>query len=219
MNDIINYLGDRGNRNALFSMLGQHLYLSLLPLVIAVLLAIILGLAGHRNKLIGAFLTGSANVVYTIPSLALFAIIPALMSTQVLDPLNVIIALTIYTTALLVRPVTDALNAVPTHITAAATAMGFRPFRQFVTVELPLATPVLVAGVRVGSVSNISLVSVGALIGTGGLGTLFTDGFRQRYLAPIVIGIVLTLLLALVVDLLLVAIRRWLTPWTTAGRT
>ncbi|MFD0202079.1 ABC transporter permease [Saccharothrix carnea] len=198
-------------------MLLDHVYLSLVPLAVSVVLAIVLGWLCHRFRPVNATLIGLSNVVYTIPSLALFAIIPAVIGTQVLDPLNVIIALTVYTTALLVRPVAEALAAVPAHITAAATAMGFRPLRRFFAVELPLAVPVLAAGVRVGSVSNISLVSVGALIGTGGLGTLFTDGFRQRYLAPIIIGIVLTLVLALVVDLLLVLLRDRLTPWARAG--
>ncbi|MFD7654424.1 ABC transporter permease [Actinosynnema sp. NPDC059797] len=199
-------------------MLLDHVYLSLVPLLVSVVLAVVLGLLCHRFRRVRSALIGLSNAVYTIPSLALFAIIPAVIGTQVLDPLNVIIALTVYTTALLVRPVADALDAVPEHITAAATAMGFRPLRRFLAVELPLAVPVLAAGVRVGSVSNISLVSVGALIGTGGLGALFTDGFRQRYLAPIIVGIVLTLVLALVVDLLLVLLRDVLTPWTRAGR-
>ncbi|MDQ2587047.1 ABC transporter permease [Saccharothrix yanglingensis] len=217
MGEIATYLGDAGTRAALLDMLLDHVYLSLVPLAVSVLLAIVLGLLCHRFRRLRAVLVGLSNVVYTIPSLALFAIIPAVIGTQVLDPLNVILALTVYTTALLVRPVAEALDAVPAHVTAAATAMGFRPLRRFLTVELPLSVPVLAAGVRVGSVSNISLVSVGALIGTGGLGTLFTDGFRQRYLAPIVIGIVLTLVLALVVDLLLVLLRDRLTPWAKAG--
>ncbi|GAA3461413.1 osmoprotectant transport system permease protein [Saccharothrix longispora] len=217
MGEIATYLSDAGTRAALLDMLLDHVYLSLVPLAASVLLAIVLGLLCHRFRRLNAVLVGLSNVVYTIPSLALFAIIPAVIGTQVLDPLNVILALTVYTTALLVRPVAEALDAVPAHVTAAATAMGFRPLRRFLTVELPLSVPVLAAGVRVGSVSNISLVSVGALIGTGGLGTLFTDGFRQRYLAPIAIGIVLTLVLALVVDLLLVLLRDRLTPWVKAG--
>jgi osmoprotectant transport system permease protein len=126
----------------------------------------------------------------------------------------VIVALTLYTAALLVRPVVDALDALPGSVVAAAVAMGYRAPRRFVAVELPMAVPVLAASVRVASVSNISLVSVGALIGIGGLGQLFTEGFQTRYLAPIVIGIVLTVLLALVMDLLLVGIRRFITPWT-----
>ncbi|QTR06308.1 ABC transporter permease [Saccharothrix algeriensis] len=199
-------------------MLLDHVYLSLAPLAASVVLAVVLGQACHRYRWLNRVLVGTANVLYTIPSLALFAIIPAVIGTQVLDPVNVVVALTLYTTALLVRPVAEALGAVPEHVRAAATAMGFRPWRRFLTVELPLAVPVLAAGVRVGSVSNISLVSVGALIGTGGLGVLFTDGFRQRYLAPIIVGVVLTLLLALVVDVVLVALRNALTPWTRAGR-
>jgi osmoprotectant transport system permease protein len=216
--DIGKYLSDAGTRAAVLEMLLAHVYLSLAPLVVSVLLAIVLGLLCHRFPKVNASLIALSNVIYTVPSLALFAIIPAVIGTKVLDPLNVIIALTVYTTALLVRPVAEALAAVPSHITASATAMGFRPWRRFLTVELPLAVPVLAAGVRVGSVSNISLVSVGALIGTGGLGTLFTDGFRQRYLAPIIIGIVLTLLLALVVDMLLVLLRNRLSPWARLGK-
>ncbi|WP_433265168.1 ABC transporter permease [Actinosynnema sp. CS-041913] len=218
MGDVVKYLSDAGTRSAVLSMLLDHIYLSLVPLVVSVALAIVLGLACHRVRWVNRVLVNASNVLYTIPSLALFAIIPAVIGTQVLDSVNVIIALTLYTTTLLVRPVADALAAVPDHVRAAATAMGFRPWRKFLTVELPLAVPVLAAGVRVGSVSNISLVSVGALIGTGGLGVLFTDGFRQRYLAPIIIGIALTLVLALVVDLVLVAVRDALTPWAKAGR-
>lgn len=214
MGDLVKFLSDAGTRAQILDMLLEHAYLSLLPLVVSVVLAVLLGLAGHRYRRLNTVLIGVANVVYTVPSLALFVIIPAVIGTKVLNPVNVITALTVYTTALLARPVSDALGAVPTHITAAATAMGFRPGRRFLTVELPLAIPVLFAGLRVGSVSNISLVSVGALIGTGGLGALFTDGFRSRYLAPIIVGIVLTLVLALVVDLMLVLLRQWLTPWT-----
>jgi osmoprotectant transport system permease protein len=124
-----------------------------------------------------------------------------------------VVALALYTTALLTRPIMDALDAVPGHVLAAATAMGFRPAKRFLIVELPLAVPVLAAGVRVASVSNISLVSVGALIGVGGLGQLFTQGFQYSYNAPIIVGVVLTLVLALVVDVLLVVVKRLLTPW------
>nr|BFF02873.1 hypothetical protein GCM10020241_45480 [Streptoalloteichus tenebrarius] len=97
--------------------------------------------------------------------------------------------------------------------------MGYRPLRRFLAVELPLAVPVLVAGVRVASVSNISLASVGALLGVGGLGALFTSGFQTSYLPPILVGIVLTLVLALVMDLVLVGLRWLLTPWARAGGT
>ncbi|AOS65402.1 ABC transporter permease [Actinoalloteichus hymeniacidonis] len=211
--DLVRYLSSANNRELLGSQLLEHIYLSLTPLLLGVVVAVPIGWLAHRFPRVRAVLLPAASILYTVPSLALFVVIPGIIGTLVLDSINVVVALTLYTSALLLRPVIDALTAVPDHITAAATAMGYQPARRFLAVELPLAVPVLAAGLRVGAVSNISLVSVGALIGTGGLGVLFTEGFRTRYLAPIVVGIVLTLALALVVDLLLVALRRWLTPW------
>ena len=207
------YLSSGNTRVEILGDLGDHVYLALLPLVLGIVLAIAAGWLGHRWRPARQVLMVLANLLYTIPSLALFVVIPGLIGSKILDSVNVVVALTIYTTALLVRPVLDALDAVAPSVIAAATAVGYKPVRKFFAVELPLSVPVLAAGVRVASVSNISLVSVGALIGTGGLGVLFTDGFRSRYLAPIIVGIVLTLLLALVVDGLLVALRQWLTPW------
>jgi osmoprotectant transport system permease protein len=159
----------------------------------------------------------SAGLLYTIPSLALFILLPGLLGTRILDPVNIIVALAIYTVALLVRSVADALAAVPSMVVAAATAMGFRPGRRFVAVELPLAVPVLIAGLRVATVSNISLVSVGALIGVGGLGELFTDGFQRDFPTEIITGIVLTVLLALTADAVLLGVGRLATPWDRAG--
>ncbi|WP_432847380.1 ABC transporter permease [Amycolatopsis sp. CA-161197] len=212
------YLGSANNRGEILGDLGEHIYLALVPLVIGIVLAVVLGWLGHRWQPVRSVLLVVANLLYTIPSLALFVVIPGLIGSKILDSINVIVALTIYTTALLVRPVLDALDAVPSHVIAAATAIGYRAPRRFLGVELPLSVPVLAAGVRVASVSNISLVSVGALIGTGGLGVLFTDGFQREYFSPIVVGIVLTLLLALVVDVVLVLLRNVLTPWERAGR-
>ncbi len=185
-----------------------------MPLLIGLVLALPLGWVAQRVRPLRAVVFGSATVVYTVPALALFVIMPGVLGTRILDRANVIVALTLYTAALLVRPVVDALDAVPVPVVAAATAMGYRAPRRFVAVELPMAVPVLAAGVRVASVSNISLVSVGALIGIGGLGQLFTEGFQTRYLAPIVIGIVLIVLLASVLDVLLVGLWRLITPWT-----
>jgi osmoprotectant transport system permease protein len=159
----------------------------------------------------------SAGVLYTVPSLVLFIVLPVILGTRILDPINVVVALAIYTVALLVRSVADALAAVPAMVVAAATAMGFRPTRRFVAVEFPLAVPVLIAGLRVATVSNISLVSVGAAIGVGGLGQLFTDGFDRSFPTEIITGIVLSMLLALVADALLVGLGRYATPWSRVG--
>ncbi|MGH3586814.1 MAG: ABC transporter permease, partial [Pseudonocardia sp.] len=155
--------------------------------------------------------------LFTVPSIALFVLLPSVLGTRILDPVNIIVALALYTVALLVRSVADALAAVPAIVVAAATAMGFRPGRRFVSVELPLAVPVLIAGLRVATVSNISLVSVGALIGVGGLGELFTDGFQRNFPTEIIIGIVLTVLLALAADAALLGVGRVATPWSRAG--
>jgi osmoprotectant transport system permease protein len=210
------YLGSANSRSEILGDLLEHIYLALLPLVLGIVLAVAAGWLGQRWKPARSVLLVLSNLLYTIPSLALFVVIPGIIGSKILDSVNVIVALTIYTTALLVRPVLDALDAVAPEIIAAATAVGYRPAGRFFGVELPLSVPVLAAGVRVAAVSNISLVSVGALIGTGGLGVLFTDGFQRTYFSPIVVGIVLTMLLALVVDLLLVYLRKLLAPWERA---
>jgi osmoprotectant transport system permease protein len=213
IDDLVRFFASPSNRETVFEELGQHVYLSLVPLVLGLLAALPLGRWAQQVRWVRGPSLGLANVLYTVPSLALFVLIPGVLGTPLLSSINVVIALTVYTAALLVRPVVEALESVPGNITAAATAMGYRTRRRFVSVELPLAVPVLAAAVRVASVSNISLVSVGALIGIGGLGNLFTDGFQRDYTAEIVIGVVLTLLLALIIDLLLVVLWRALTPW------
>ena len=195
-----------------------HVYLSVLPVVIGLIIAIPLGWAASRWRPARAVLLTVSGLRYTIPSRALIVILPALISTKTLDPLNVIITLSVYTIALLVRSIADALSAVPPTIVAAATAIGYRPVRRFVGVEFPLAIPVVVAGLRVAMVSNISLVSVGALIGIAGYGQLFTEGFQRQIVTEIVAGIVATLVLALVADVLLQLIGRLVTPWTRVGR-
>jgi len=215
---IIRFLSNPNNQDRLLRMVTQHVYLALLPVVFGIVFAIGLGWIGTRVPGLRTPTVMVGNLLYTVPSLALFVILPGIIGTRILNPINVVIALTIYSTALLVRPVIDALGSVPGDVLASATAMGYRPVRRFFAVELPLAVPVLTAGTRVASASNISMVSVGALIGVGGLGVLFTDGYSRGFPGEIVIGIVLTLLLALTVDFLLVLLRWWFTPWQRAGR-
>lgn len=215
LDELGSYLGSANTRSAILADLVQHIYLALVPLVIGIVLALAIGSLAQRTRIRSAF-TVPSNLVYTIPSLALFVVIPGVIGTKFTDTLNVVVALSLYTTALLVRPVIEALDSVDETVINAATAMGYRATHRFFSVQLPLSVPVLAAGVRVASVSNISLVTVGALIGNGGLGILFTDGFAREYFSPIVVGIVLTMLLALVVDLLLVLLRNAFTPWRRA---
>ncbi|GAA5111915.1 ABC transporter permease [Pseudonocardia adelaidensis] len=206
------------NVGRIAGLLGEHVVLSLVPVLVGLVLAVPLGWYANRSAPARAVLIPTSGLLYTIPSLALFVVLPGILGTQVKSPVNVIVALTIYTVALLVRTIADALAAVPSMVVAAATAMGFRPARRFVAVELPLAVPVLVAGLRVATVANISLVSVGALIGIGGLGGLFTDGYQRNIPSEIVAGIALIVLLALLADAVLLTAGRLATPWERASR-
>ena len=176
-----------------------------------------LGWLANRNTVLRSTLLNVSGLLYTVPSLALFVLLPPLLGTGILNPANVIVALTIYTVALLVRTVADGLAAVPSAVVNSATAMGYTSLRRFISVELPMAVPVILAGLRVAAVSAISLVTVGAVIGFGGLGKMFTDAFQRDIPAETIAGIVLVLLLALAVDGLIVLIGRALTPWTRVG--
>jgi osmoprotectant transport system permease protein len=193
---------------------GLHWYLALVPVVIGFVLAVPLGWLATKSAALRAAIFYTFGFIYSIPSLALLVALPAIIATQILDPINLIIALTIYSVALLVRSVVDALTSVPWEVRTAAIAMGYRPLRRFFAVDLPMSIPVLIAGLRVAAVSSISLVSVGVLVGIGGLGSLFDDGFHRNFVGEIVVGVVASLVLALVTDLLLVLIGRLATPWT-----
>ncbi|MCU1643590.1 MAG: Carnitine transport permease protein OpuCB [Nocardia sp.] len=194
-----------------------HLYLALLPLLTGLVIAIPAGALAHRLRWLRRITTTAASIAYTIPSLALFVIIPPLLGIAVIDPLNVVIALTIYSVALLVTAVPAALDSVPAAVLDAADAIGYTPVRRVLTVDFPLALPVFVANLRVVAVTNISMVTVGALIGVGGLGKLFTQGYQRDYPDEIVAGIIVVLVLALVMDRLLYALGRLATPWLRAG--
>jgi osmoprotectant transport system permease protein len=201
----------------------QHAWLAGLPLVLGLAVAVPLGWLAQRRRWLYTPIVAGTGLLYTIPSLALFILMPLFLGTRILDVENVIVAMTIYTVALLTRTVADALGAVPADVVAAASAMGLGPVRRLLTVELPLAVPVVAAGLRVAAVSNVSIVSVAALIGVPQLGSLFTDGFYRDFLDPIVAGLIASALLAVLFDLAIVVLARWLTPWergrTAAGAT
>lgn len=207
----------RNNSDLILRAFTEHVALALIPVLIGIVVALPLGYLAVRRAWLYQPIVTVSGVLYSIPSLALFVILPVIIGTKVLSPLNIIVALAIYTVSLLVRAVADALRSVDRSVTQAATAMGYRPLRRLVGVELPIALPVMLAGLRVATVANISLVSVGAIIGVGGLGALFTRGLQLRYTEPIVVGIVLSVLLAAVCDSLIVLAQRYLTPWARFG--
>jgi osmoprotectant transport system permease protein len=195
-----------------------HLWLSLLPLALGLVIAVPLGALVHRSRLLRRITTVTASIIFTIPSLALFVVLPLVIPTTILSPTNVIVALTLYTVALLVRAVPEALDAVPAPVLDAATAVGYRPLTRTLKVELPLAIPVMVASLRVVAVTNISMVSVGSVIGIGGLGTWFTEGYQSNKSDQIIAGIIAIFVLALVIDTLIMFAGKLATPWTRAGQ-
>lgn len=196
----------------------DHVWLSVLPIVLGFLLALPIGWYANRRRRLRGVLLSTGSVLYTIPSLAFFLLLPGILGTDFLDPTNVVIALTIYALAIMVRSAADGFESVPASVLDAATAAGFSRRELAFRVELPLAGPVLLAGLRVVSVSTVSMVSVGALVGVENLGILFTEGIRgSGDPGQIAAGIVLVVVLALVLDAVLVLAGRALMPWSRAA--
>lgn len=195
-----------------------HLALAIPSIAAAFALSIPLGWAAYRyGPIRGPLLTG-AGLLYAIPSLPLFVALPVLIGTGARDPVNVIVALTLYGIALMTRSVADALAAVPPETRQSATATGYAPWGRFWGVEMPLAGPAILAGLRVVTVSTVSLVTVSAVLGVESLGLLFTDGFQRGIVAEVLAGLVLTIAVALALDALVVLGGRLLMPWTRTAR-
>lgn len=207
------------NATDIVQLLGQHALLAVLPVLAALLVSLPLGYLVHRAGRTANAILAVLGVVYSIPSLALFVALPALLGTSILSPLNVVVALTIYSVALLVRSVVDGLRSVPADVAQSASAIGFGRFRRLLRVELPLAMPVIYAGLRVVTVSNIALVSVAVLVGSGALGQLFQTAYNRQFYTPLVAGMVLSVALALLADALILALQRGTLPWARRRRT
>jgi len=212
MNYLLTHLGTA------WALTVVHLRLSLLPVLIGLAIAVPIGLLVQRAPVPRRLTTLTASVVFTIPSLALFVMLPLIIGTRILDEVNVIVALSAYTSALMVRAVLEALDAVPAQLREAAVAVGYGPVARMLKVELPLSVPVLVAGLRVVVVTNIAMVSVGSVIGIGGLGTWFTAGFQMNKSEQIVAGIIAMFTLAVVVDTTISILGRLATPWEHGRR-
>jgi osmoprotectant transport system permease protein len=209
------------NRNLGYigGLTAQHAVLAVLPVLVALVVSIPLGYLVHRTGRVANAILSVLGVVYSIPSLALFVALPLVLGTSILSPVNIAVALAIYSVALLVRSVVDGLRSVPAAVKQSASAIGFGGFGRLVKVELPLAMPVIFAGLRVVTVSNIALVSVAVVVGGGALGKLFDDGFRRNFFTPVIVGLVLTLLLALVADAIILLVQRGTLPWARGRRT
>lgn len=207
------------NLDTISSNLGAHLLQALPPIVLSFVLAIpIAKLAGSRGWLRGT-VSVTSGLLYAVPSLPLFIVLPLILGTGIRSPFNIVVALTLYGLALMVPSAVGAFGSVSREVLRSATAQGYAPLARFVQVELPLAGPVLLAGLRVVTVSTVSLVTVGGVLGVPSLGMLFVDGFQRGIVAEILAGIVMTAVLALVLDGLLVLLGRVLMPWSRSGGT
>lgn len=201
------------NLGLVLELTAEHARLSAIPILIGFAACIPLGWLTSRSGIARGVLLTVFNLIFTIPGLALFVALPAILGTRILDPINVVVALSLYAVAMMLRGATDAFSSVSADVLKSATAIGYSGWRRFWSVQLPLAGPVLLANLRVVSVSTVSLLSVAALIGQGGLGYLFTNGYQRGFPTEIVVGIVFTLLVALVFDLVLTTLGRVALPW------
>lgn len=209
----MNWVWIGANAGLIWGRVLEHVALAAPPIVIGFVVSIPLGYVASRSRVARGILLTTGNILFTIPSIALLVLLPAALGLAIIDPSNVIIALTIYALAIMVRSAADAFASVPADVRQSATAIGFSRLQRFVRVELPLAGPVLLAGVRVVSVSTVSLVTIGAVIGIDSLGSFFTDAFQRQFLTEAIVGIVCVLAIAAVFDLVLSLIGRLLMPW------
>ncbi len=197
--------------------LGQHVRLTVGAVVLGALIALPMALLARRTRVLSGTLLGFSSIVYTIPSLAMFSFLAPF--TGALSATTVLVGLTLYTLVILVRNFLTGLQSVPADVREAARGMGYRPARLLWQVELPLALPAFMAGLRVATVSTVALTTVGVIVGHGGLGQLIVGRFNSNfYRAEIVTGALGCVLLALLADLLLAGAERVLTPWTRRAR-
>jgi len=211
----VNWVTD--NLGLIFELTLVHLRQSIVPIVLGFVLSLPLGWVAWRYRLVRGPIIVLTGLLYTIPSLALLILLPSVAGYSARSEANLMVALTIYAIAILVRAVSDGLDSVDDDVRQAATATGFGSFRRFWAVEFPLAGPVILAGLRVTAVSTISLATVGILIGVSNLGYLFTNGLDRRIIAEVFAGVVAVVVIALILDLILLLIGRALMPWTTAA--
>jgi osmoprotectant transport system permease protein len=205
-----------GHADVITAALSQHIQLTLIAVVVGLLIAVPLGLVAWRSRLFRGPIFSLTGILYTVPSLALFSF---LLPFTGLTIWTAEIGLVSYTLLILVRNIVVGLNSVPDDVREAARGMGYRPLAELARVDLPLAFPAILAGVRIATVTTIGLVTVTALIGEGGLGSLIYDGLLRDFKTPLVVGTVLSVALAVVADLSLAGVQRLITPWARTRAT
>jgi osmoprotectant transport system permease protein len=189
----------------------EHVELTFIAIGVGFALAMLLSIIALRYRRAYPPITWFTGILYTIPSIALFAL---LIPFTGLTTLTAEVGLVSYTLLILVRNIVAGIDGVPDSVREAAVAMGFRRWRMFASIEIPLALPVIIAGVRIATVTTVGLVTVTALIGQGGYGAFINDGLQRFFNTPLIVGAVLSVALAIVLDLALVGAERLLTPWS-----
>lgn len=197
-------------------LVGRHLLLALAPTLVALVVSIPLGCLVARNRRLSLVALTGLAVLSAVPALVWFVAMPIFLGTPLLDPVNVAVALMVTSVAALVRGVVVGLGTVAPAVSRAAAAAGYGPVRRLALVELPLALPSVLGSLRVVTVANIALVCMAGVLGVGTLGELFALGLTETRLAPVVVGLVLAVLLALIADGLITMIRRGALPWLRA---
>ncbi|MER6472272.1 ABC transporter permease [Streptomyces collinus] len=207
------YLSTR--RRILFDAVVQHVQLTAVSVLIGLALAVPLAVLARRLPPVSGPVLAVTTILYTIPSLAMFSLLLPLYG---LSASLVVAGLVLYSLTLLVRNILAGLRAVPEETRQAARGLGYGPVRLLLTVELPLALPAAMAGLRIATVSAVSLVTVGAIVGFGGLGNLIYAGMNSYFKAQVLTASVLCVVIAVAADLLLLGVQRLITPWTRAAR-
>jgi osmoprotectant transport system permease protein len=191
----------------------KHIIFTGIAVGLGFAISLVLSLVIIRYRWTYGPITGVAGLLYTIPSLALFGLLIPITGFTVT---TAEIALVSYTLLILIRNTVAGLDGVPSDVREAAVGMGFSPMQVLVKVDLPLALPVIVAGLRVATVTTIGLVTVTALIGMENLGTFITDGLQRLFITPVLVGAVLSIALAVAADIALLGVQRLIAPWTRA---
>ena len=203
----------RTRSDILTDALVQHVWITVVSVLLGLALAFPLALLARRYRRLEGIIVGATTAIYTVPSLALFAL---LLPFTGLTPATVIIGLARYSLTILVRNIVEGLKAVPADVRESALGMGYGRVRLLLGVELPLALPTLMAGLRVAFVSTVALATVGSIVGYGGLGNLLLQAVDSQFKAQVLASGALCVVLAVFFDVLLVGLQRLLTPWTRA---
>lgn len=202
------YVSTRGSD--ILSATVTHIMLTVVSVLLGLLIAFPLALLARRYRRTEPAVLGVTTALYTVPSLAMFSLLLPFFG---LSRTTVIVALTLYSLTILIRNMITGLDGVPESVRESARGMGYGPMRLLFGVELPLALPAIMAGLRIATVSTVALVTVGAIVGNGGLGNLIYDGLPSNFKAEVLTASVICVVLALVADLILITVQRLSTPW------